>query len=144
MPAKGFLISFAGTTDDRSLGLAYAEIGDQRAADLLRRVGTPDVETQLRLAFLESSVPRYEAVLRLDPNRTVALVNLGTLYAREGRLREAATLWQHALKTNPGVEEAALNLAAIQSPGEARRTLTAYLSLNPGSSAALTRLLRLQ
>jgi len=63
-------------------------------------------------------------------------VNLGTLYAAAGRTKEAAELWQRALAVNPGIEEAALNLARIRTPAEARMVVERYLKFNPGSNAA--------
>jgi tetratricopeptide (TPR) repeat protein len=134
------LISFLGQADDRSLGLAYAELGDARARGLLLRTKPVDVEVRLRLAATETDGARamalYESVLRERPAQTVALVNLGSLYARAGRLTEAGKLWERALEANPGIEEAALNLAKVRPAGEARGVLQRYLEFNPGSKAA--------
>lgn len=138
-PARD-LAAFLGEPDDRSLGLAFAEIGDPRALEYLRRATPADAEVRLHLAVLEQDPSRaaalYRSVLREDPGQTVALVNLGSIYARGGRFAEAAGLWQRALEANPAIEGAVLNLAQIEAPGEAQRTLERYLEFNPDSAAA--------
>jgi tetratricopeptide (TPR) repeat protein len=138
------LIAFGGTADDRSLGLAYAELHDPRAREYLRRAKSADPEVLLRLATLEpdpaKAVSLYQSVLRLNPSQPSALVNLGALYATGGRTVEAAALWERALKTNPAIEGAVLNLAQIRPPVEARRILQNYLEFNPGSRAVRKRL----
>jgi tetratricopeptide (TPR) repeat protein len=137
------LIAFLGTADDRSLGLAYSELEDPRAREYLLRAPA-DTETRLHLATLEKDPKRaaalYEAVLRADPSRPAALVNLGVIYARSGHVDQAAGLWERALQTNPAIEGAALNLAQIRPPAEARVILNRYLEFNPGSLAVRKRL----
>ena len=139
-PAGKDLTAFLGESDDRSLGLAYAELGDARAREYLLRAQPADAEVRLRLASLEpddgKATALYESVLRGNPFQTVALVNLGSLYARAGRFEEAGRLWERALDTNPGIEEAVLNLALIRPPEKARAILQRYLEFNPGSTAA--------
>jgi tetratricopeptide (TPR) repeat protein len=134
------LTAFLSTADDRSLGLAYAELGDPRARDLLVRAKPADAEVRLRLAALETDESRasalYESVLRANPFQPVALVNLGSLYAKAGNLEQAASLWERALAANPAIEEAVFNLAQIRSPAEAREIIKRYLLFNPGSLAA--------
>jgi tetratricopeptide (TPR) repeat protein len=92
------------------------------------------------LAALETDESRasalYESVLRANPFQTVALVNLGSLYAKAGNLEQAASLWERALAANPAIEEAVFNLAQIRSPAEAREIIKRYLLFNPGSLAA--------
>jgi tetratricopeptide (TPR) repeat protein len=142
------LISFLGSADDRSLGLAYAELEDSRARDHLLRASPVDTAVRLRLATLERDPQRaatlYEAVLGDDPANPPALVNLGALYARSGRANQAAGLWERALKTNPAIEGAALNLAQIRPAAQARAILERYLEFNPGSSAVRARLAALR
>src|SRR5215472_873612 len=123
------LVAFEGKADDRALGLAYAELGDPRSREHLLRAQPADAAVLLRLE-------RYDAVLRDDPSNPVALVNLGVIYAQSGRTDEAARLWERALRTNPAMEGAALNLAKIRPAGDARSILQRYLSFNPGSAAA--------
>jgi tetratricopeptide (TPR) repeat protein len=99
---------------------------------------------RLRLAALEKDAPRatalYESALRLSPSDTIALVNLGALYAGSGRTAEATLLWARALETNPAIEEAALNLAQVLPPSEAQAVLKRYLAVDPASTAVIARL----
>jgi predicted CXXCH cytochrome family protein len=138
------LTAFLGDPDDRSFGLAYAELGDPRAREYLVRAKPADAEVRLRLAALEPDARRartlYESVLQENPFQPVALVNLGSLYARAGRLEEAGHLWERALDTNPAIEEAVLNLAQIRPNAEARAILQRYLEFNPASKAANARI----
>jgi Flp pilus assembly protein TadD len=131
---------FLGRSDDRALGLALAELGDRRAAEYLKRARPADTPVLLRLAALETdpsqAIALYQSVLRQDPHNPTALVNLGGLYAASGRLSDAAALWRHALEVNPGIEQAALNLARISPPDEASRILNHYLEIDPDSRAA--------
>ena len=142
-PSQDALKPSLGAGDDRALGLAYAELGDKRALPYLLRATPRDWPVRLRLATLTSSaqaaMPLYESVLRDHPYETSALVNLGAIYARLGRLREAGLLWERALAANPGIEEAVLNLSQIRAPAEARSILGRYLQLNPGSRVARMR-----
>jgi hypothetical protein len=143
-PLTRNLKAFVGQEDDRALGIAYAQVGDVRAREYLLRARPADAEVDLRLAFLERDSGRaaalYEAVLRLNPTQPVALVNLGAIYARAGRLQDAARLWERALAANPATEEAVLNLAQIRPAAEARTILRHYLAFNPLSLAARARL----
>ena len=133
------MLSSVVTRSDRSLGLAYAELEDPRARDHLLRAQPADAETMLRLATLERDPRRaatlYEAVLRTDPARPSALVNLGVIYAQSGRVEQAARLWERALQGNPALEGAALNLAQIRPPAQARAILERYLEFDPASAA---------
>jgi tetratricopeptide (TPR) repeat protein len=136
---NGDLIAIFGISDDRSLGLAYAETGDARARDYLARAQPADAEVLLRLGVLERDPKRaaslYEAALRMDPAKPAALVNLGVLYAQAGRNGEAAALWRRALETNPSLEQPVVNLSRILPPAEARAVIERYLLFNPGSTA---------
>jgi tetratricopeptide (TPR) repeat protein len=134
------LQSLLGKSDDRALGLAYAEVGDARARQYLLRAKPADAAVLVRLAALERNpklaAEKYEAALREDHANPVALVNLGALYAEAGRIEDAARMWQRALEVNPAIEGAALNLARIRPAAEARGVLEDYLRFNPGSVAA--------
>jgi len=125
------LVAFLGKGDDRSLGLAYAELADPRARDYLLRATPQDALVRLRLAVFERDPVRaarlYEAVLEENPGETAALVNLGAIYAQTGRTVEAGHLWERALETNPAIEEAVLNLTQIRTKAESRAILMRYL-----------------
>lgn len=143
-PRARNLKAIVGTEDDRALGIAYTQLGDLRAREYLLRADPADAEVKLRLAFLDRDAARaaalYESVLRLNPTQPVALVNLGAIYARAGRVQDAARLWERALAANPATEEAVLNLAEIRPAAEARTILRRYLEYNPLSRAARERL----
>jgi hypothetical protein len=147
-PVGHDLTPFLGTADDRAFGIAYAELGDRRAREYLLHGQPSDAQVRLRLASLEpdpaSATALYESVLRSNPAESVALVNLGALYAEAGRTAEAGRLWERALVTNPGLEAAVLNLSGIRPAAAAREILSRYLDLNPGSAAARSRLAGLQ
>ncbi len=146
-PTLESLTPFLGSGDDRALGLAYAELGDKRAAEYLSRAVPQDWPVQLRLAVLQPDPVRaaqlYESVLRANPYEPAALVNLGTHLARQGRTLEAGRLWDRALLTNPALEEAVLNLTQIRPPKDSRLLLQKYLEINPVSRKALSRLAEL-
>jgi tetratricopeptide (TPR) repeat protein len=122
------LVAFRGVADNRSLGLAYAEAGDSRAVEHLKLATPADAPVLLRLG-------RYEEVLRTDPTNITALVNLGVARASSGNIAEAAALWERALKVNPAIEGAALNLAKVRPPADAKAILQRYLGFDPGSAA---------
>jgi tetratricopeptide (TPR) repeat protein len=142
------LVALVGTADTRSLALAYAEIGDARARNLLARAEPADADVLLRRAAIEPDPRRaavlYETVLRVDPRRPAALVNLGAIYAKAGKYREAARLWETALEVNPAIEGAALNLAQIYPAGRALAVLNRYLEFNPGSTSVRKRVAELK
>ena len=145
--SPGGIATFLGVGDDRALGLAYAELGDPRAREVLMRAKPADAEVRLRLAVLEPDANRamalYESVLRENSHQAVALVNLGSLYAQMGQTEKAASLWGRALETNPGIEQAALNLAQVSAPEQAQTILRRYLEFNPDSYAARAQLKRI-
>ena len=142
------LRAFLGESDDRALGLAYAEVGDARARQYLQRAQPVDAAVLLRLAVLEQNpkgaMEKYEAVLRKDHANPVALVNLGGLYAQAGRIEDATQVWKRALAVNPATEAAVLNLARIRPRAEARAVVEEYLRFNPGSAAARAALVALR
>ena len=148
VPAGAALTPFLGTADDRSLGLAYAELGDKRALEYLLRASPQDWPVQLRLAVLEPDAAKaallYESVLKQNPYEPAALVNLGTNLAKQGRRAEAGRLWERALAVNPGLEEAVLNLSLIRTPKEAQVILRRYLEVNPVSRKARIRLAEIE
>ncbi len=144
LPKKSGLAAFLGKADDRSLGLAYAELGDSRAREYLPRAKPADWQVSLRLAVFEQDPARaaalYESVLKEHPGEPAALVNLGGLYAAAGRTKEAAALWTRALEANPAIEEAVLNLSQVLSTPQAQELLKKYLVINPASVEARSRL----
>ena len=164
-PAGGArkLVPFPGfRSDDRMLGLAYAEVAlvsgaqfhESEAFRLLTAalnalapngaVRAGDAEFFARLGFLHQqrgALPQaaraYEIALQTEPSRTDALVNLGGIYAAQGRIEEADKLWREALRRNAGLTEAAVNLArAYRSEGklsQARELLQRAIRFDPDS-----------
>lgn len=143
-PARGSLTAFLGIADDRALGLAYAELGDERAREHLLRAAPQDWPVLLRLAALEPDTAKaavlYESVLKQNPYEPAALVNFGTHLARQGRTGEAGQLWERALDVNPGLEEAVLNLSQIRPAKVSQVLLRRYLEVNPVSLKVRKRL----
>jgi Flp pilus assembly protein TadD len=153
------LLPFPGfTSDERSLGLAYAELAltqsdADAAAEALRLLTNAlaqspnDAAVLTQLGFLHEqrgdtarAARAYELALQLEPRRTVALINLGGIYAAHGRTDEAVKLWRAALAGNAGLTEASLNLARVYLARKqieaARETLQQALRFDPGSSLA--------
>jgi predicted CXXCH cytochrome family protein len=146
------------TSDERSLGLAYAELALTKsdadaAAEALRLLTNAlaqypnDAAVLTQLGFLHAqrgdlarAARAYELALQANPHRTVALINLGGIYATQGRTDEAVKLWRTALAGNAGLTEASLNLArtylAQKQNTAARETLEQALRFDPGSVAA--------
>jgi Flp pilus assembly protein TadD len=75
----------------------------------------------------------------LDPHDLTALSNLGTLEAKEGRLRSSVDLLHSAFEANEDVAGLAMNLARVQcmegDAAGARATLDAALVYGPGVAA---------
>jgi hypothetical protein len=127
---RGF---FSAKTENRELGLAYAEVaartGDRRQqAEAVRLLGAalPDPEAQTQLGFLlEAADPKraatlYESSLRQKAHQVLALVNLGRLLGSEGALDRAIALWRDALRRNPCLGQAGSNLqVALRAKGDA-------------------------
>jgi hypothetical protein len=143
VPSEGF------TSDDRMLGLAYAEVAlesgepfhRREALRLLRRAlpeAAGDWNLLTRLAFLEepdAALALYERSLAVRPRQPVALVNAGALHAARGNLPRAMEYWLRALSMNPGLSEASRNLAtALRAAGrgdEAQRVLREAARFDP-------------
>src|SRR5262249_2271570 len=100
----------------------------------------------LGVALLESAVPPQEAIaefertLRLDPEHTGALDNLGMLLDRLGRHEEAKTGLERALTIEPEDAVAHNNLGAVLvtlgRPADAIPHLTRALTLDVDGSKA--------
>ena len=60
----------------------------------------------------------YNKALQASPNSVTVLVNLGALEAERGNTARAAELWQKALRSDPGLAEAATNLELLLAPGD--------------------------
>ncbi|MGH9675403.1 MAG: hypothetical protein ACRD44_19705, partial [Bryobacteraceae bacterium] len=124
------LVEFlSGDSGAREIGLAYAEVflktRDRRQRDeAIRRLeGVPrDAEVAVRLADLYQRIGRhalaeelYRAALAREPSNRIALVNLAGIVASRGRLMDAIVMWRNALKQNPCLNEASINLVTALS-----------------------------
>jgi len=130
---------WAGPTDARDLGLAYAKLAvrDGRSADFTRAFdmltqvatgGIDDAELLLHLGYLYDragndgkALPLYERALRLDPSKLEAAINLGAIFSAGGRQSEAVRLWEDALTRNIGLDTARINLALAHMRSGDRR-----------------------
>jgi Flp pilus assembly protein TadD len=78
----------------------------------------------------------FRQALRLDPHDLTALSNLGTLEAKQGRLKSSVAMLQSAFEANKDVTGLAMNLARVQcmdgDAAGARATLDAALVYGPG------------
>ena len=149
---KPFGISAATSRD---LGLAYAEVATvqnyrafaERSFELLKGVENQlsnDAPALLQLAFhydgkqdRNKATQLYTRTLAVDPSEIVALLNLGALLAQQQQFQEAISLWQDALKRNPGLETASVYLALARlrtgNAFLAREDLLRALEFNPDS-----------
>ncbi len=139
----------------RDLGLAYAEVATvqkhrafaERSFELLKGVEnqlSSDAPALLQLAFhhdgkqdRNKATQLYRRTLAVDPSEIVALLNLGALLAQQQQFQEAISLWQDALKRNPGLETASVYLALARlrtgNAFLAREHLLRALEFNPDS-----------
>lgn len=88
-----------------------------------------------------------ENLLRENPKRPIALLNLGFAHVLTGNLPQAEKLYNQALALDPDYEQAMVNKAALlilqgKKPA-AKRLLERVLQLNPGSVQAREGLARL-
>ncbi|MGH9425678.1 MAG: tetratricopeptide repeat protein, partial [Terriglobia bacterium] len=143
------------SASSRDLGLAYAEVVTgqkdvafaERSFEHLKSVEemlSADPPALLQLAFLydgkndrEKAIRLYRKALAADSSQVVGLLNLGALLAQQQQFQEAISLWQEALRQNPGLETASMYLAlALRRTGKtllAREELLKALEFNPDS-----------
>jgi Flp pilus assembly protein TadD len=122
---------------DRSReSLAWEQLNEQRSgldndAAALDAMGNMSAERGERTGAEKA----FRRVLELAPSDLTALSNLGTLLAKEGKLREGEALLNKAFERNQDVPGLAINLARVQCmSGDghgARTTLTTALIYCP-------------
>ena len=56
----------------------------------------------------------YQVALKLKPNHGVSISNLGELYYQAGKIEGARKYWESAIKANPKLAAAYVNLAMLQ------------------------------
>ncbi len=149
----------AEKTDDRDLGLAYAQIaarGDrdaaERAMELLKRVEkeageATDHELHSHLGFLEqvsgqpdAAAQEYVRAISADPHDSLALGDLALIRARDKHFTEAERLWKAAFEHDPVQIGAGLNLGIVECEsgdrGEAVEALERVLEFAPDDTQA--------
>jgi tetratricopeptide (TPR) repeat protein len=84
---------------------------------------------------LDEAVGHYRETLRLNPTRTEALINLGSILLSEGSLPQAEELLRRALNLNPGSARAHLSYGrlvnATGDPATAERHYLRSIELQP-------------
>jgi Flp pilus assembly protein TadD len=112
---------------DRSReSVAWRQLNAQRSgldqdAAALDAVGNISAER----GELEQAEKAFRRVLELNPSDLTALSNLGTLLAKEGKVKEGEALLNEAFKRNQDIPGLAINLARVQcmnGDGQAART----------------------
>ena len=86
-------------------------------------------------APVDEVVNAYEKAVELNPNAAGALVNLGTIYYRMGKLERAENLYLRAVQSDPEYALAEFNLGNLyeerRDPKRARDHYLAAVKLNP-------------
>jgi Tfp pilus assembly protein PilF len=68
----------------------------------------------VKLGDLDNAVTHFEQALRLDPEQHQVHNSLGELLVRQGKIPEARTQFEAALKIRPHYTAAEQNLAALR------------------------------
>jgi tetratricopeptide (TPR) repeat protein len=153
-------------TSVEAMGILLRLYGERQAwarlADQLREIGDElgdrpaAVEVLYMLAALQrdrledrqGAVSTLNRVLRLSPNHSPALTDLGDLYAEEDQFNEAITIYRHLLRVDDDEQnagQAAVHLSVLledkmQDTGAAREVLEQTRERFPNAPAVLERL----
>lgn len=97
--------------------------------------------TQAQSGKLKAAKKIFDFILQEDPNRPVALANLGLLNAQQGNITAALKLYEKALKLDPDYKNALLNkiglLIQLKRTKEARPTIDHLIKKHPQYKALL-------
>jgi tetratricopeptide (TPR) repeat protein len=100
----------------------------------------PDRLTDAERTAFDRGVEEYIAAQRFNADRAESHVNLGLLYAAQGRMARAEAALRAALELDPRLVPASVNLAdlyrAAGREGEAERVLRDVLGRDPRSAAS--------
>jgi tetratricopeptide (TPR) repeat protein len=127
---KRFSVLVAGQTMDAETGQISLEFESARTAELTtfaaqvsnkKQPASAEAEHwfQQGLSLEESGAPvqdsiaAYEKAIELNPSAAGALVNLGTIYFRDGKLKKAEGYYRRALAADPRYPLAHFNLANL-------------------------------
>lgn len=87
-----------------------------------------------------SAAADYQKMLKIDPHLGVAYNNLGALYFKQGRYREAAEILEHGLKVDPKMTSASallgMSLFKMGDYAAAKPRLEAVVAANPSDNNA--------
>jgi peroxiredoxin/TolA-binding protein len=95
-----------------------------------------------RRGMAEMAAEKYAEALKLDPHHEAAHLGLGQLLLRGKHLADAETHFRAVLVARPGLPEASLGLAAVQTQrggkelDEAEQTVRGLLARNPSQPIA--------
>lgn len=123
----------------------------QRAAELMpytlefkEKLGT----AQLALRSYKAAIATFEAVLKENPKRKLALSNLGFAWVLQGRYAQGEAYYAQALALDPDYLQALLNKAAVRllqgDKAEARKLLQRALKIDPQNAQALEGMRRVE
>lgn len=84
---------------------------------------------------LDTAAAKYQEILKLDPSLGPAYNNLGALYFKQGRFRDAANTLERGLKVDPHMSSASallgMSLFQMGDYGKAKPRLETALAANP-------------
>lgn len=149
-PYTGAVVPFYSKGDALTLAVANVRTPSEESAKLLEaylRRAPGDVatlvalgKTLVQLGRPAPAEPRLRQAISLDPMHSGARVALGVALARQGKLREALTVFETATASNPDDAFAWLNLAAThQELKQLEKASAAYreaIRLQPDLTAA--------
>jgi len=148
------------STDDRDLGLAYAQMAargsqaaGERAMTLLQRAehttaeARSDHELHAQLGFLDqmsgrsnAAIEEYQMALESDPDNALAAGDLALIEAGQHQYADALRLWKAVFEHDPAQLGAGMNLAVVEcAQGEsaaALETLDRLLEFSPDDQKA--------
>jgi superkiller protein 3 len=114
--------------------LLFASAPSSEGADALEATFS-DAATALARGDLIAAEQGFQAVLKSQPNHIGALGNLGVIYSRSGRTRDAIDVYRRALKMAPNDTPLLVNLGLAYLKEEnheaAKRTFAPLVARNP-------------
>jgi len=118
----GSILGMQGRNEEALAHFRAAQLG-MNTAEIHHNLGF----TLAKLGRADEAIPEYEAALRLDPNRYLTLVMLGTILGARGRFAEAGGYLQHALELDPAnLETRRLFAMTVLQEGRIQEALAAY------------------
>ncbi len=97
-------------------------------------------EAHVDLQHWEAAETALQAALAIDGASAPAMASLAKALAKQGRVKESATWYQSAVKTDPSYKEALLELAGFHEAAGQKAEAAALYRLFPENGAARERL----